>query len=47
MHYDPKGAVYTKQALDMWKELRTTGLTLDVWKELGRRGDEGISDEDS
>ncbi|HXX88580.1 MAG TPA: hypothetical protein VEH86_09060 [Candidatus Acidoferrum sp.] len=26
-HYDPKEAIYTKQALDMWKELRKTGLT--------------------
>jgi hypothetical protein len=26
-HNDPKEAVYTKQALDMWKELRKTGLT--------------------
>jgi len=26
-HYDPKEAVYTKQALDMWKELKKTGLT--------------------
>jgi hypothetical protein len=25
-HYDPKEAIYTKQALDMWKELRKTGL---------------------
>jgi hypothetical protein len=25
-HYDPKEAVYTKQALDMWKELGKTGL---------------------
>jgi hypothetical protein len=25
-HYDPKEAVYTKQALDMWKELKKTGL---------------------
>ena len=26
-HYDPKEAVYTKRALDMWKELAKTGLT--------------------
>jgi hypothetical protein len=26
-YYDPKEAVYTKQALDTWKELRKTGLT--------------------
>jgi hypothetical protein len=26
-HYDPKEAIYTKQALDMWKELKRTGLT--------------------
>jgi hypothetical protein len=26
-HYNPKEAIYTKQALDMWKELRKTGLT--------------------
>ena len=26
-HYDPEHAVYTKQALDMWKELAVTGLT--------------------
>jgi len=26
-HYDPEHAVYTKQALDMWKELGKTGLT--------------------
>jgi len=33
-HYDPKEAVYTKQALDMWKELKKTGLTFG-----GRRKD--------
>jgi hypothetical protein len=27
IHYDQKEAVYTKQALDMWKELAKTGLT--------------------
>jgi len=27
MHYEPKEAVYTKQALDMWKELEKTGMT--------------------
>jgi hypothetical protein len=27
IHYDPKEAVYTKQALDMWKKLQKTGLT--------------------
>lgn len=27
MHYDPKEAVYTRQALDMLKELGKTGLT--------------------
>ncbi|MDH5482183.1 MAG: DUF3795 domain-containing protein [Candidatus Bathyarchaeota archaeon] len=26
-HYDSQEAVYTKQALDSWKELRRTGLT--------------------
>ena len=26
-HYDSKEAVYTKQILDSWKELRRTGLT--------------------
>jgi len=26
-HYDPKEAIYTEQALDMWKELKKTGLT--------------------
>jgi len=26
-HYNPKEAVYTRQALDMWKELGKTGLT--------------------
>jgi hypothetical protein len=26
-HYDPKEAMYTRQALDMWKELKKTGLT--------------------
>jgi hypothetical protein len=26
-HYDNKEAVYTKQALDMWKKLEETGLT--------------------
>jgi hypothetical protein len=26
-HYNPEEAVYTKQALDMWKELSKTGLT--------------------
>ena len=31
-HYDSKEAVYTKQILDSWKELRRTGLTF-----LGRR----------
>jgi hypothetical protein len=27
IHYDPKEAVYTKQALNMWKKLAKTGLT--------------------
>jgi hypothetical protein len=26
-HYDSEEAVYTKQALDMWKELKETGFT--------------------
>jgi hypothetical protein len=26
-HYDSKEAIYTKQALDMWRELNKTGLT--------------------
>jgi hypothetical protein len=26
-HYDPKEAIYTKQAIDMWKELGKTGMT--------------------
>lgn len=26
-HYDSEEAVYTKQVLDSWKELRRTGLT--------------------
>jgi hypothetical protein len=26
-HYDPKQAIWTKQALDMWKELAKTGMT--------------------
>jgi len=26
-HYDPKEAIWTKQALDMWKELGKTGMT--------------------
>ncbi len=26
-HYDPKEAIWTKQAFDMWKELGKTGMT--------------------
>ena len=38
IHYDSKEAVYTRQALDMWKELGKTGLTQDLWKELVKKG---------
>ena len=33
-HYDPKEAVYTKQALDMWKELEEKGFTFGEEKEI-------------
>jgi len=34
MHYEPKEAVYTKQALDMWKELEEKGFTFGEEKEI-------------
>ena len=32
-HYDQKEAIYTRQALDMWKELKKTGLTFSGRRE--------------
>jgi len=37
MHYDKRAAVYTEQALDMWKEFAKTGLTAGVWEALTKR----------